>query len=1001
MKKRIISLFLILVMSVLPLPISAEEDVAHESNVFVDVSENHIAYEAIMSLAEKGVIHGKGEGKFYPEDTLKREEFVKILTETLALEKGSTTSIFYDVPAGIWYSDYVMTATASGLINGVSANQFGVGTEITRQDLAVILMRYLKQQGIQETQGVTTVYADHADISDYAKEAVAFVSSLNVMGSRENNMWCPKSPATRAEAAMAIYNLDLAEHNYVMSLGKDAGIKYIDPPYDDVITDDRIAEMTPAPFDASNYDITEIYYDDFEDNDHGIFQLQSTNGNAALVKEGGYNSNGCIKTVDGESGYCLTWKTGPGEFVAGDYLVVTAMFKCEEYGNTGEGYKGYLSPIVQIYDDKKTWLGEDRLFKWTGDTDWIKLQNIIPIPEVLNQLRAPEYYDIRINIQNGIGSTGTVWTDDVHVYKVKFPPMDTVLMEPAYKGIVKGNDGVGDIKVRAYMDSANGAWDLSKMNLTTQITDEDRKVYLSNTVETVTSVVDVCFSSNILPMNGDFWLESILTYKDTGEEIHRQEWALHKREADFNTVMDIDEYGRMTRNGEPVLLTSIYAAKDFGNTIQDIFENPAWDNWNYVGQSWFLEYGTRKDSKEHLQALEDTGTTFSIYPGGMRWEKLSGVYQSRVKTQAELRAVLTRIANAWKDHPNLSSYKTSDELSATQWGPELEWVQKILSSVDLDHPTFGAIDNPLANRPGIYAKMNDIMAYDPYPVTGKEDQAINLVYDRLTLGHKLNPGRPVGMILQGFHFGSRGDLRGPTLQEYRNMTFQAICAGVVMIDTYTNFEILENPWMGKSSEQIWDEFSSVMNEVNYLEPIILSAQPAPYYETNTGGADWLKTIARRLGGKSYLFAVNTDQSQRDARIYLDGVKEIKGMYSKKVYEADADGWFEIEFDEYETEVFEWESEDYLSSHADLTHFGLSGMHMLDAESEIPTFCVPAGVTEAEYSFKVSDFASIYINDEQVEKVGTLKLDGVNELKVKIVSQDGRFTTEKTYKLQRD
>ena len=77
------------------------------------------------------------------------------------------------------------------------------------------------------------------------------------------------------------------------------------------------------------------------------------------------------------------------------------------------------------------------------------------------------------------------------------------------------------------------------------------------------------------------------------------------------------------------------------------------------------------------------------------------------------------------------------------------------------------------------------------------------------------------------------------------------------------------------------------------------------------------------------------------------------------------------------------------------------MHMLDAESEVPTFCVPEGVTEAEFSMKVSDFATIYINEEKVEKTGTVNLDGKDELKVKVVSQDGRFTTEKTYKLKRD
>ena len=75
--------------------------------------------------------------------------------------------------------------------------------------------------------------------------------------------------------------------------------------------------------------------------------------------------------------------------------------------------------------------------------------------------------------------------------------------------------------------------------------------------------------------------------------------------------------------------------------------------------------------------------------------------------------------------------------------------------------------------------------------------------------------------------------------------------------------------------------------------------------------------------------------------------------------------------------------------------------MIDAESEVPAFRIPDGITEAEYSFKVSDSASVYINGDKVEKTGTLKLDDVYELKIKVVSQDGRFQTEKTYQLQRD
>jgi len=124
------------------------------------------------------------------------------------------------------------------------------------------------------------------------------------------------------------------------------------------------------------------------------------------------------------------------------------------------------------------------------------------------------------------------------------------------------------------------------------------------------------------------------------------------------------------------------------------------------------------------------------------------------------------------------------------------------------------------------------------------------------------------------------------------------------------------------------------------------------------------------------------------------------MYSKKVYEADDDGNFEVEWEGYETEVFEFEQEAYKSSHAELKNFVTAGVIVTNAESEVSTVIVPDSVNEIEYIAYVSDFANIYINDTKVEECGKLSLEDLKEIKVKVVSEDGRFTTEKTYLIKR-
>ena len=51
------------------------------------------------------------------------------------------------------------------------------------------------------------LFNDSAEISDYAKEAVANLYSLKIINGMGDNMFCPKLSVTRAQAAQVVYNV--------------------------------------------------------------------------------------------------------------------------------------------------------------------------------------------------------------------------------------------------------------------------------------------------------------------------------------------------------------------------------------------------------------------------------------------------------------------------------------------------------------------------------------------------------------------------------------------------------------------------------------------------------------------------------------------------------------------------------------------------------------------------------------------------------------------------
>ena len=178
-----------------------------KEEIFADLADFDWAKEHIMALYNKGVIDGIGDKEFAPEQTVTREQFVKIASALCTMPETPSDAGFEDVVSGSWYEKYVNGAKAISLISGKDEKTFGVGENITRQDAAVVLFNALKISKPEAVEGISIDelgFADSDSISAYALYAVSVLNKLGVINGDNNGYFNPTANATRAEAAVMI-----------------------------------------------------------------------------------------------------------------------------------------------------------------------------------------------------------------------------------------------------------------------------------------------------------------------------------------------------------------------------------------------------------------------------------------------------------------------------------------------------------------------------------------------------------------------------------------------------------------------------------------------------------------------------------------------------------------------------------------------------------------------------------------------------------------------------
>ena len=169
---------------------------------FTDI-HNHWAADNILFAASRGLLSGTSDTTFRPNTGMTRGMFVTALGRLADINPDSyKTGKFTDVKADAYYAPYVNWAAQNGIVEGVTATTFAPDSNINREQMAVIMANYAKKLGYDLPKTLQAVtFADNAQISSWAKNAVRAMQQAGILAGKNGNKFDPKGTATRAEVA--------------------------------------------------------------------------------------------------------------------------------------------------------------------------------------------------------------------------------------------------------------------------------------------------------------------------------------------------------------------------------------------------------------------------------------------------------------------------------------------------------------------------------------------------------------------------------------------------------------------------------------------------------------------------------------------------------------------------------------------------------------------------------------------------------------------------------
>jgi hypothetical protein len=186
---------------------------AAEGVIFTDIV-GHWAETYINAIADLGIVSGKTETTFAPNDAITRAELTKIAVKAFnySVDPVVNSTTFGDVSTSAWYAPYIVAARDAGIVQGYEDGTFSPNGLVNRAEALKILIEAAGFTGVTENYDAN--YASKEDftyvgfpdvlIGEWFAKYVAYAKDNSIIGGYADGTFGPGNSITRAEVAKIV-----------------------------------------------------------------------------------------------------------------------------------------------------------------------------------------------------------------------------------------------------------------------------------------------------------------------------------------------------------------------------------------------------------------------------------------------------------------------------------------------------------------------------------------------------------------------------------------------------------------------------------------------------------------------------------------------------------------------------------------------------------------------------------------------------------------------------
>lgn len=169
----------------------------------------HFAVKEITKATNIKVISGYPDGTFRPNDSVSREEFIKML---ISLATNSTFDFAsVDTKYESWAGPYVTIAEMQGVIDEGAYTDETLAKPITRLEMVLMLSKtQIKMKGIPQNFAGSLVYTDINYLTEEEKDLILHAAKYDLLEGMKDGQFTlfePNKNLTRGEAAAALMRI--------------------------------------------------------------------------------------------------------------------------------------------------------------------------------------------------------------------------------------------------------------------------------------------------------------------------------------------------------------------------------------------------------------------------------------------------------------------------------------------------------------------------------------------------------------------------------------------------------------------------------------------------------------------------------------------------------------------------------------------------------------------------------------------------------------------------